>query len=141
MKNCCSFLAHRVKHEKYYQLLLYIFLSMQISAVRLPREPSNPERLKGFGYAEFDDVDSLLRALSLNEEVRSDCQSCYFVIVCLMTNNITSSLSENLCKYQNGSVLYIALTVGVRVISVVATWWRMLSVTLVQNKDACSQFV
>jgi len=42
----------------------------QISAVRLPREPSNPERLKGFGYAEFDDVDSLLRALSLNEEVR-----------------------------------------------------------------------
>lgn len=41
----------------------------QISAVRLPREPSNPERLKGFGYAEFDDVDSLLRALTLNEEV------------------------------------------------------------------------
>ncbi|XP_018422967.1 PREDICTED: eukaryotic translation initiation factor 4B [Nanorana parkeri] len=37
-------------------------------AVRLPREPSNPERLKGFGYAEFDDLDSLLRALSLNEE-------------------------------------------------------------------------
>lgn len=45
-------------------------LYLQISAVRLPREPSNPERLKGFGYAEFDDVDSLLRALSLNEEVR-----------------------------------------------------------------------
>lgn len=42
----------------------------QISAVRLPREPSNPERLKGFGYAEFDDVESLLRALSLSEEVR-----------------------------------------------------------------------
>lgn len=41
----------------------------QISAVRLPREPNNPERLKGFGYAEFDDVDSILRALSLNEEV------------------------------------------------------------------------
>lgn len=43
---------------------------LQISAVRLPREPSNPERLKGFGYAEFDDVESLLRALSLSEEVR-----------------------------------------------------------------------
>lgn len=41
----------------------------QISAVRLPREPNNPERLKGFGYAEFDDVESILRALSLNEEV------------------------------------------------------------------------
>ncbi|XP_038864636.1 eukaryotic translation initiation factor 4B-like [Salvelinus namaycush] len=37
-------------------------------AVRLPREPSNPDRLKGFGYAEFADVESLLSALSLNEE-------------------------------------------------------------------------
>lgn len=37
--------------------------------MRLPREASNPERLKGFGYAEFDDVESILRALSLNEEV------------------------------------------------------------------------
>ncbi|XP_073726424.1 eukaryotic translation initiation factor 4Bb isoform X1 [Misgurnus anguillicaudatus] len=44
------------------------FRGLAISAVRLPREPSNPERLKGFGYAEFDDVDSLLRALTLNEE-------------------------------------------------------------------------
>nr|XP_015199769.1 PREDICTED: eukaryotic translation initiation factor 4B isoform X2 [Lepisosteus oculatus] len=44
------------------------FRGLSISAVRLPREPSNPERLKGFGYAEFDDVDSLMRALSLNEE-------------------------------------------------------------------------
>ncbi|KAL7989913.1 hypothetical protein Chor_012579 [Crotalus horridus] len=43
-------------------------LNLQISAVRLPREPSNPERLKGFGYAEFEDLDSLLRALSFNEE-------------------------------------------------------------------------
>ncbi|XP_051516149.1 eukaryotic translation initiation factor 4B-like isoform X3 [Myxocyprinus asiaticus] len=44
------------------------FRGLSISAVRLPREPSNPERLKGFGYAEFDDIDSLLRALGLNEE-------------------------------------------------------------------------
>ncbi|XP_010893255.3 eukaryotic translation initiation factor 4B isoform X1 [Esox lucius] len=44
------------------------FRGLAISAVRLPREPSNPERLKGFGYAEFDDVDSFLRALTLNEE-------------------------------------------------------------------------
>ncbi|KAF7695954.1 eukaryotic translation initiation factor 4Ba isoform X1 [Silurus meridionalis] len=44
------------------------FHGLSISAVRLPREPSNPERLKGFGYAEFDDVESLLQALSLNEE-------------------------------------------------------------------------
>nr|AAH86699.1 Eif4bb protein [Danio rerio]AAI64129.1 Eif4bb protein [Danio rerio] len=44
------------------------FRGLAISAVRLPREPNNPERLKGFGYAEFDDIESLLRALSLNEE-------------------------------------------------------------------------
>ncbi|EMP36964.1 Eukaryotic translation initiation factor 4B [Chelonia mydas] len=44
------------------------FRGLNISAVRLPREPTNPERLKGFGYAEFEDLDSLLRALSLNEE-------------------------------------------------------------------------
>uniref|UniRef100_A0A8C1S2L3 Eukaryotic translation initiation factor 4B n=1 Tax=Cyprinus carpio TaxID=7962 RepID=A0A8C1S2L3_CYPCA len=44
------------------------FRGLAISQVRLPREPSNPERLKGFGYAEFDDVESFLRALSLNEE-------------------------------------------------------------------------
>ncbi|CAB1336800.1 unnamed protein product [Coregonus sp. 'balchen'] len=50
-------------------------LPYDISAVRLPREPSNPERLKGFGYAEFDDVESLLSALSLNEEVRRDNHS------------------------------------------------------------------
>ncbi|XP_019802782.2 eukaryotic translation initiation factor 4B isoform X3 [Tursiops truncatus] len=44
------------------------FRGLNISAVRLPREPSNPERLKGFGYAEFEDLDSLFTALSLNEE-------------------------------------------------------------------------
>uniref|UniRef100_A0A673HXB8 Eukaryotic translation initiation factor 4B n=1 Tax=Sinocyclocheilus rhinocerous TaxID=307959 RepID=A0A673HXB8_9TELE len=44
------------------------FRGLAISAVRLPREPNNPERLKGFGYAEFDDVESFFRALSLNEE-------------------------------------------------------------------------
>ncbi|ERE87695.1 eukaryotic translation initiation factor 4B-like protein [Cricetulus griseus] len=44
------------------------FRGLIISTVRLPREPSNPDRLKGFGYAEFEDLDSLLSALSLNEE-------------------------------------------------------------------------
>lgn len=53
-----------------FPMLFPHFGNVQISAVRLPREPSHPERLKGFGYAEFDDVESLLRALSLSEEVR-----------------------------------------------------------------------
>uniref|UniRef100_A0A670YFB2 RRM domain-containing protein n=1 Tax=Pseudonaja textilis TaxID=8673 RepID=A0A670YFB2_PSETE len=30
-------------------------LNLQISAVHFPQEPNNPERLKGFGYAEFED--------------------------------------------------------------------------------------
>uniref|UniRef100_A0A8V0ZYY0 Eukaryotic translation initiation factor 4B n=1 Tax=Gallus gallus TaxID=9031 RepID=A0A8V0ZYY0_CHICK len=50
------------------------FRGLNISAVRLPREPTNPERLKGFGYAEFEDIDSLFQALSLNEEVSSGPQ-------------------------------------------------------------------
>lgn len=55
--------------------------------MRLPREPSNPDRLKGFGYAEFDDVDSLLRALSLSEEVRVDLTEVYNLLV-LMYHNV-----------------------------------------------------
>uniref|UniRef100_A0A8C7GKF2 Eukaryotic translation initiation factor 4B n=1 Tax=Oncorhynchus kisutch TaxID=8019 RepID=A0A8C7GKF2_ONCKI len=59
------------------------FRGLAISAVRLPREPSNPERLKGFGYAEFDDVDSLLRALTLNEEVRNNTLTRERIELCL----------------------------------------------------------
>uniref|UniRef100_A0A2K6CDU5 RRM domain-containing protein n=1 Tax=Macaca nemestrina TaxID=9545 RepID=A0A2K6CDU5_MACNE len=44
------------------------FRGLSIRAVRLPREPSNPEKLKGFGGVEFEDLDSLLSALSLSEE-------------------------------------------------------------------------
>uniref|UniRef100_A0A2K5QLG2 RRM domain-containing protein n=1 Tax=Cebus imitator TaxID=2715852 RepID=A0A2K5QLG2_CEBIM len=42
------------------------FRGLNISAVRLPREPSDPERLKGFGYAEFENLDSLFSARGLN---------------------------------------------------------------------------
>uniref|UniRef100_A0A2K6MP71 Eukaryotic translation initiation factor 4B n=1 Tax=Rhinopithecus bieti TaxID=61621 RepID=A0A2K6MP71_RHIBE len=41
---------------------------LNISAVPLLSEPSNPERLKGFDYAEIEDLDSLLSSMSLNEE-------------------------------------------------------------------------
>uniref|UniRef100_A0A2K5KDR7 RRM domain-containing protein n=1 Tax=Colobus angolensis palliatus TaxID=336983 RepID=A0A2K5KDR7_COLAP len=44
------------------------FRGLSIRAVRIPREPSNPERLKGFGHVEFEDLNSLLSALSLSEE-------------------------------------------------------------------------
>uniref|UniRef100_A0A2K5CHP3 Eukaryotic translation initiation factor 4B n=1 Tax=Aotus nancymaae TaxID=37293 RepID=A0A2K5CHP3_AOTNA len=44
------------------------FRGLNISAAHLPSEPRNPEKLKGFGYAKFEDLDSLLSALSLNEE-------------------------------------------------------------------------
>ncbi|XP_036844723.1 eukaryotic translation initiation factor 4B-like isoform X1 [Oncorhynchus mykiss] len=48
--------------------IMDFFRGVGISAVHLPREPSNQDRSKGFGYAEFDDVESLLSALSLNKE-------------------------------------------------------------------------
>nr|KAF6480690.1 hypothetical protein HJG59_010556 [Molossus molossus] len=41
---------------------------LNINVVHLPHEPSNTERLTGFGYAEFEDLDPLLGALSFNEE-------------------------------------------------------------------------
>lgn len=41
---------------------------LNTSVVCLPSEPSNPARLKGFGYIDFEDLDSLFNALSLNEE-------------------------------------------------------------------------
>ncbi|TKC38654.1 hypothetical protein EI555_020243, partial [Monodon monoceros] len=44
------------------------FRGLNISAVCLLGEPSNPERLKSLGYAEFEDLGSLLSAPSLSEE-------------------------------------------------------------------------
>lgn len=44
------------------------FFFVQITGVRLPRD-GDPEtgRLKGFGYADFADRDSLVEALKMNE--------------------------------------------------------------------------
>ncbi|KAL1791669.1 eukaryotic translation initiation factor 4B, partial [Sigmodon hispidus] len=39
------------------------FRGLNISVIRLPREPSNPDRLKGFGYVEFEDLESLCSVL------------------------------------------------------------------------------
>lgn len=49
---------------------IFVFLFFQISVVRLLREFSNLERLKGFGYVEFEDLDFLFSVLSFNEEVK-----------------------------------------------------------------------
>lgn len=65
--------------------------------MRLPREPSHPERLKGFGYAEFDDVDSLLRALSLSEEVRGCPKIFIFLFIIHLKLNKCCCCS----RYQN----------------------------------------
>jgi RNA recognition motif-containing protein len=45
-----------------------LFLFLKVKDVRLPRETDNG-RLKGFGYAEFDDIDVFLRALTLDDQV------------------------------------------------------------------------
>uniref|UniRef100_A0A671DW66 RRM domain-containing protein n=1 Tax=Rhinolophus ferrumequinum TaxID=59479 RepID=A0A671DW66_RHIFE len=76
----CSVLSHLPKSPPYTAFLGNLpcdvtedsfkeFLrGLNISALHLPREPSNPERLKGFDYAEFEDLDSLFNALSFSEE-------------------------------------------------------------------------
>uniref|UniRef100_A0A8C4Q9Q3 Eukaryotic translation initiation factor 4B n=1 Tax=Eptatretus burgeri TaxID=7764 RepID=A0A8C4Q9Q3_EPTBU len=50
------------------------FHGLKVNSVRLPRDAINPERLKGFGYAEFEDVESLMGALALNEETMNNRQ-------------------------------------------------------------------
>lgn len=44
-----------------------VFFVIQITEVRLPQDSNG--RLKGFGYAEFVDKESLVAALTLNNEV------------------------------------------------------------------------
>lgn len=85
-------------------VLFFYFGDVQISAVRLPREPSHPERLKGFGYAEFDDVESLLRALSLSEEVRGCPKNVYFLVF----NSFTWSWT-NVGTYKLTNCIHVAL--------------------------------
>lgn len=48
-------------------------LNLQVKSVKLPREGGDTGRLKGFGYAEFEDRESLLQALNMNDEVRIAC--------------------------------------------------------------------
>uniref|UniRef100_A0A2I3GDB5 Uncharacterized protein n=1 Tax=Nomascus leucogenys TaxID=61853 RepID=A0A2I3GDB5_NOMLE len=59
---------HLPKSPPYTAFLGNLSYDMTEDAVHLPREPSNPERLKGFDYAEIEDLDSLLSSMSLNEE-------------------------------------------------------------------------
>ncbi|XP_066300821.1 eukaryotic translation initiation factor 4B-like isoform X3 [Branchiostoma lanceolatum] len=44
------------------------FRDMKLVTVRLPRDGGDSGRLKGFGYAEFEDKDSLLKAINMNNE-------------------------------------------------------------------------
>ena len=43
-------------------------LNFQVKDVRLPRESENG-RLKGFGYAEFDEMHVFLKALEFDDQV------------------------------------------------------------------------
>ena len=47
-------------------LTVGFFFVIQITEVRLPQDSNG--RLKGFGYAEFVDKESLVAALTLNNE-------------------------------------------------------------------------
>jgi len=49
------------------------FSALRIKGVRLPRDGGDGEssggRLKGFGYADFEDRESLIEALTMNEHL------------------------------------------------------------------------
>ena len=51
-------------------MFLVVMLILQVSSVRLP---SDSGRAKGFGYAEFEDRQSLLDALTFSESVSCIC--------------------------------------------------------------------
>ena len=48
---------------------------LQVECIRLPTD-TGTSRLKGFGYAEFKDVDNLLAAVQLNSEVSQRGREC-----------------------------------------------------------------
>lgn len=64
---CTAFLEH-LPYEVTEKSIKEYFRGLNIRAVCLPSEPSNPERLTSFGYAEFEDLDSLFNAPSVNKE-------------------------------------------------------------------------
>lgn len=46
------------------------FSKLKIKSVRLPRDgDAETGRLKGFGYADFEDRESLIEALSMNDHL------------------------------------------------------------------------
>jgi len=50
--------------------IMEFFSNLRIKGVRLPRDgESGGGRLKGFGYADFEDRESLVEALSMNEQL------------------------------------------------------------------------
>ena len=66
-----------------FDLCVYRVL-LQVECIRLPTD-TDTQRLKGFGYAEFKDVDNLLAAVHLNAEVswceeRGNCHCTYVTV-------------------------------------------------------------
>lgn len=47
------------------------------------RLPTDQGRLRGFGYVEFEDRQSLIDALGLNDEVKSDDVNVNLIILCV----------------------------------------------------------
>lgn len=47
------------------------------------RLPTDQGRLRGFGYVEFEDRQSLIDALGLNDEVKSDDENVNLIVLCV----------------------------------------------------------
>ena len=68
------------------------FSKLKIKSVRLPRDgDAETGRLKGFGYADFEDRESLVEALSMNDHLLQVSllwhisEICVFVVISIYT--------------------------------------------------------
>ena len=57
-----------------YLQVMGFFSKLKIKGVRLPRDgDAETGRLKGFGYADFEDRESLIEALTMNDHLLQVC--------------------------------------------------------------------
>ena len=64
------------------------FSKLRIKGVRLPRDgDSETGRLKGFGYADFEDRESLIEALTMNDYLLQ-VLDCLLILICIVRGEV-----------------------------------------------------
>jgi RNA recognition motif-containing protein len=74
IKSYCILIVHFDKEIKIHYFIFYksvtnYAFSMQISSMRLPKDAN---KIKGYGYVEFEDRQSLIDALSMTNTVKTN---------------------------------------------------------------------